>query len=43
MLGENLNTYLSEADARERKRKLKKFKNIYSGFKSRIKNILKIS
>jgi putative endonuclease len=33
--------YLSEIDARERERKLKKFKNIYSGLKSRLKNSLR--
>jgi putative endonuclease len=34
--------YLSKIDAKEREKKLKKFKNIYSGLKARIKNSLKI-
>jgi len=35
--------YLSKLDAKERERKLKKFKNIYAGLKSRLKNSLKMS
>jgi putative endonuclease len=35
--------YLSKIDAKEREKKLKKFKNIYSGLKARIKNSLKFS
>jgi putative endonuclease len=34
--------YLSKIDAKEREKKLKKFKNIYSGLKAKIKNSLKI-
>jgi putative endonuclease len=33
--------YLSKIDAKERERKLKEFKNIYSGLKSRLKNSLR--